>query len=90
MQEEKKNGITIHMILGMGGLLLVMAGVFKLLVLVMDPISYALSGVGLAFVIQYIYTLEKKNGVSSAFQWVRSAVMIGLFLLLFTMYFVTN
>lgn len=90
MQEEKNNGITIHMILGMGGLLLVMAGVFKLLVLVMDPISYALSGVGLAFVIQYIYTLEKKNGVSSAFQWIRSAVMIVLFLLLLTMYFVTN
>ncbi|WP_203334774.1 hypothetical protein [Planococcus beigongshangi] len=90
MQEEKNNGITVHMVLGMGGLLLVMAGVFKLLLLVMDPISYALSGVGLAFVIQYIYTLEKKNGVSSAFQWIRSAVMIGLFLLFLTMYFVAN
>ncbi|WP_033542865.1 hypothetical protein [Planococcus sp. CAU13] len=83
MQEKKKNVITIPMILGMAGLLFATAGIFKLLTIVMDPMGYAMSVLGISFVIHYIYTLEKKNGVSEAFLWIRSFVMMGLLLVIY-------
>lgn len=83
MVDKIKNAINLHMIFGMLGLLLIITGLFQFVSLIKDPLGYILAFLGVSLVVQYIYTLEKKTGVSEAFLWKRFAVIAVLIIIIY-------
>ncbi|SOC41538.1 hypothetical protein SAMN05877842_110149 [Ureibacillus acetophenoni] len=64
------------MILGSIGMILFALGGIRFAILTFDVEGYLLSVIGFSIVINYIYSLEKKAGISNKFIWIRSGVLI--------------
>lgn len=64
------------MIFGSIGMILFALGVIRFATLTFDSQGYLLSLLGFSIVINYIYSLEKKAGISNKFIWIRSGALI--------------
>lgn len=64
------------MIFGSIGMIVLALGVIKFATLTFDVQGYLFSVLGFSIVINYIYSLEKKAGISNKLIWIQSGVLI--------------
>lgn len=79
METKDKSSLSFNLILGSLGLISIPFGMIRFIRSPYDTASILLMSIGFAFVIGYIYYLERKVGISNKFIWIRA---IGFILVL--------
>ncbi|MCT8137853.1 hypothetical protein H1D32_08850 [Anaerobacillus sp. CMMVII] len=76
MKESKNGKLYFNMVLGSIGIILVFIGSFEFLKVVENLKVFFLIMIGMIILVQYIYQLEGKAGLSSKTIWIKSGILI--------------